>query len=109
MADDFLIETTNESGGVEQERVSLNRTELADLGNRSLVRIDGLERATTLQKLYVSRPIKRISVAESHALSLFRSAVQQLLRRRACVCARVDTAHDSPSESLSPLVFRCRC
>jgi hypothetical protein len=50
---DILVETTNLRGVVEQKRVSANETMLS-LGNLSLIRIDGpLERATTLQKLYV--------------------------------------------------------
>jgi hypothetical protein len=52
MADDFLIETTNERGVVEQERVFVDQTQLW-LTDRSLVRIDSLERATTLQQLNV--------------------------------------------------------
>jgi hypothetical protein len=51
---DFLIETTNENGVVEQQRVAFNQTEL-DLRNRSLVRIVGLERATALKTLAVHR------------------------------------------------------
>jgi hypothetical protein len=55
MAEHFLIETTNESGVVEQERVSVKQTEL-DWRNRSLVRIVGpLERATALRQLVVHR------------------------------------------------------
>ena len=52
MAEHFLIETTNETCVVEQVRVSLNQTRLS-LAGRSLVRIVGLERATTLQILNV--------------------------------------------------------
>jgi hypothetical protein len=54
MAEDFVVETTNESGGVEQKRVSVNATELS-LANRGLVRIVGLERVTSLRRLYVHR------------------------------------------------------
>jgi hypothetical protein len=50
MAEDFVIETTNESGAVNQERVSLSQIMLV-LRDRSLVRIDGLERATVTKKL----------------------------------------------------------
>jgi hypothetical protein len=53
MAEDVVIETTNERGIVEQARVSANQTEL-DLRNRKLVGIDGVERATTLKKLQVT-------------------------------------------------------
>jgi hypothetical protein len=67
---DFLIETTNERGVVEQKRVSMNGTVLS-LANRSLVRIAGVERATMLRQLHVSRPINRISGVESHAFSSF--------------------------------------
>jgi hypothetical protein len=67
---DFVVETTNESGVVEQERVSLNKTVLR-LNDRKLVRIDGLERATKLQKLFVHRANQRISGVKSHALSFF--------------------------------------
>jgi hypothetical protein len=67
MAEDFVIETTNENGVVEQERVALNLREL-NLSNRSLVRIVGpLERVTTLQELYVHRN-QSISGVESHAI-----------------------------------------
>jgi hypothetical protein len=54
LADDTVVlEATNESGVVEQTRVSLRQTELW-LTRRHLVRIDdGLERATTLKKLSV--------------------------------------------------------
>jgi hypothetical protein len=52
MADFFVIETTNESGVVKQESVSVNLTNLS-VGHRGLVRIDGLERATMLRKLGV--------------------------------------------------------
>jgi hypothetical protein len=69
MAEDFLIETTNESGVVKQERVSVNQMELW-LTKRSLIRIDGLERATTLQTLNVQTN-QRISGVESHAFSFF--------------------------------------
>jgi hypothetical protein len=55
MAEDFVVETTNERGIVEQTRFSANQTVL-QLNGRSLVRIDGLERATTLQRLVVRRP-----------------------------------------------------
>jgi hypothetical protein len=52
MTDYFLVETTNEGGIVVQMRVSVNETEL-DLGSGTRVRIDGLERATRLRRLYV--------------------------------------------------------
>jgi hypothetical protein len=55
MAEDFLIETTNERGVVTQERVSVSVNEtVLNLSNRSLVRIVGLEQATLLQKLNVT-------------------------------------------------------
>jgi hypothetical protein len=92
----FLIETTNDSGVVKQERVSVNQTVLS-LGWRSLVRIVGLERATTLEHLDV--PIDAFLVSNL-TYSRFRSARGQLLRRRASVCARVDTARRSLGESL---------
>jgi Arc/MetJ family transcription regulator len=97
---DFLIETTNERGVVTQERVSVNETDLR-LFNRSLVRIDGLERATTLRYLNVHQSthfwcrISRILVDS-------RSVQHQLLRRRASVCARVDTTPLSRRASRSP-------
>jgi hypothetical protein len=66
---DLIVETTNESGVVKQEYVSVSQTEL-DLRWRSLVRIDGsLERATTLKELYVI--LERISGVESYAFSSF--------------------------------------
>jgi hypothetical protein len=68
---DFLIETTNESGTVNQERVSANETVL-NLSRRSLVRIVGLERATRLQRLNVRRPINAFLVSNlSRFLFLF--------------------------------------
>jgi hypothetical protein len=74
MADFFVIETTNESGIVEQKRVLSNDTVLY-LPGRSLVRIDGLERATTLQQLHVRPPLSSHFLASniSHILvvSLF--------------------------------------
>jgi hypothetical protein len=101
MADDFVVETTNERGIVNQEHVSVNQTEL-DLRWRRLVRIVGLKRATTLQRLNVNRPNRCISGVESHASRRFRSALRQLLRRRASVCARVDPTEQSRRESRSP-------
>jgi hypothetical protein len=65
---DFVVETTNESGVVEQERVSVNETDLR-LFNRSLVCIVGLERATALQRLSVHRLNHRVFCVESHAFS----------------------------------------
>jgi hypothetical protein len=56
MADFFVVETTNERGVVNQERVSVNQT-MFDVSNRSLVRIVGLERATALRRLHVCRRI----------------------------------------------------
>jgi hypothetical protein len=97
MAEDFpLIETTNERGFVEQTRVSVNEIVL-DLSDRSLVRIVGLERATTLQQLDIHRPINAFwwNLTDSRS---FRSARWQLLRRRACVCARIDAAQRSHRE-----------
>jgi hypothetical protein len=70
------------------------------LANRSLVRIDGLERATTLKTLLVRRPISTVLVSNL-TYSRFRSAQHQLLRRRACMCARVDTARLAQRESRS--------
>jgi hypothetical protein len=64
---DFVVETTNESGVVEQEHVSVNQMGLS-YHNRSLARIGGLERATTLKTLFV--PINALSGVESHAFSL---------------------------------------
>jgi hypothetical protein len=52
MAEDFVVETTNESGIVEQVRVSVSQTML-DMSSRSLVRIVGLGRATTLKTVHV--------------------------------------------------------
>jgi hypothetical protein len=107
MAEDFLIETTNQRGIVTQKLVSVNQTGLR-LANRSLVRVVGLERATTLQRLHVRRPNARIVGDESltHSRS-FRSVEPQLLRPRASVCARVDTPRRSLRESCS--LLRCRC
>jgi hypothetical protein len=101
MAEDFVVETTNESGVVEHERVSVNETVL-QLRDRSLVRIVGpLARATTLQRLVVRRPINTFLVANLTHSRCFRSAVRQLLCRRASVCARVDTARPARRESRS--------
>jgi hypothetical protein len=101
MAEDFVVETTNDSGVVNQERVSVNQRVL-NLSNRSLVRIVGLERATKLQRLHVP-PTKSTHFwcRISRILTVSRSARRQLLRRRASVCARIDTAHGSRSESRS--------
>jgi hypothetical protein len=124
---EFLIETTNEDGVVEERRVSLDQTRL-DLAFRSLVRIVGLERATTLQRLQVPRPIVAFLLVLNltHARR-FRAARQQPLRRRASVCARIDTARasrresrslpfvsslvvaDSTAAQLEPLVVSTRC
>jgi hypothetical protein len=65
---DFEVETTNESGIVKQER-ALNQTMLY-LGDRSLVRIDGLERATTLKTLLVQ-----------HQSTHFRCRISRILVR----------------------------
>jgi Leucine-rich repeat (LRR) protein len=102
MAEDFVVETTNERGIVEQTRFSANQTVL-QLNGRSLVRIDGLERATTLQRLVVRRPKSTAFLVSNltHSRS-FHSAQHQPLRWRASVCARFDTARASQRESRSP-------
>jgi hypothetical protein len=66
---DFVIETTNESDVVEQKRVSANQTVL-NLSRCGLVRVVGLEQATTLKTLYVRRRINRIWCRISRILVL---------------------------------------
>jgi hypothetical protein len=105
MADSILIETTNDSGGVKQARESVDKTVLW-LTDRRLVRIDGLERATTLQKLHVTRPINAFQVSNLTHSRRFHSVEPQPLRRRASVCARANTARRSRREARSlPLVL----
>jgi hypothetical protein len=65
MADFCVVETTNESGVIKQERVSVNETDFS-AGYCGLVRIDGLERATMLEELAV-RDRQRVSAFLSHA------------------------------------------
>jgi hypothetical protein len=70
----------------------------------SLIRIDGLERATTLRQLVVRRPMNAFQVSNLTHSRSFRSAQRQLLRRRACMCAPADTTRLSQRESHSPHV-----
>jgi hypothetical protein len=65
---DFVVNATNESGVIKQERMSVHHTTL-DLSELSLVRINGLERATKLESLNVQSPID-VSLSISHALRL---------------------------------------
>jgi hypothetical protein len=73
MAEDFLIETRNENGIVEQQRVSVDETVLW-LTNRGLV--------PTVQQLYVRTHFPVSNLTHSR---LFYSAEQQPLCRRASV------------------------
>jgi hypothetical protein len=106
----FVVATTNERGVVKQTRESVDETELWFV-RRTLVHIVGLERATTLETLHVRQPINAFLLSNlSRILVVSRSARQQLLLRRASVCARVDTAPQSRRESRSlVLLFHCRC
>jgi hypothetical protein len=70
MAEDFVVETTNESGTVEQTRFSVNQTVLR-LANRSLARIVCLERATALRQLVVRRPKSTAFLASNLTHSRF--------------------------------------
>jgi hypothetical protein len=107
MAEDFVVETTNESGIVEQERVSVNGTVLR-LANRSLVCIVGLERATMLQTLKVRGPmhfwcrISRILVFVQLSRNCFVDVP-------ACVLALTQLTVLEVSLVLFVLFLRCRC
>jgi hypothetical protein len=109
MAEDFLIETTNESGIVRQERVYMNETEL-ELGYLNLVRIDGLERATELKDLYVLSFSDQLTLVLVSHLTHSRCSFAQLPNNRfvdvpACVLASTQLTCLNVSRSL----LRCRC
>jgi hypothetical protein len=96
-ADDAVVlETVDERGAINHERVSVSQREL-NLGWRSLVRIVGpLERATSLLQLHVSPTnLRRLY----YLTQLSRSVAQKRLRRRATVRIRIDAPRRSPRES----------
>jgi hypothetical protein len=99
---DFVIEATNERGIVEQELVTVNQMAL-DLSHRRLVRIDGaLARATKLEQLYV-HPTNTYPFAHFSPIC-FVSALRQLLRRRARVCA-LHGAAEQTERAFSAVLF----
>jgi Leucine-rich repeat (LRR) protein len=83
----FVVETTNESGIVEQKRVLANDTVLY-LPGHSLVRIDGLERATMLQNLYVQPQSTHCLVSNlTHLRSFVQLNSNRFVDVPACVLA----------------------
>jgi hypothetical protein len=107
---DFVVETTNERGVVERERVSMNETKL-HLSYRRLVRIDGLElkretlKSRTLKTLFVRRPINAFLVSSLICSLVSFSSTATVLSTCLRVCSRWRDSTFSTWVSFSSFCF----